>query len=79
MGCHPATFFYFCLPSFLIDWITLVIRPPKIRAEQAAKWKKWERYQELMAEAAEKRREFAELQYHNLLMAGAFQKTDLEW
>lgn len=34
---------------------------------------------EILAEAAEKRREFAELQYHNLLMAGAFQKTDLEW
>lgn len=28
-----------------------------------------------MAEAAEKRREFAELQYRNLLMAGAFQKS----
>ncbi len=47
----------------------------KIKAEQAAKRARREKYKELSAETAEKRREFAELQYHKMLMAEAFQKS----
>ena len=47
----------------------------KIRAEQAAKRGRREKYQELAAEAAAKRREFAELQYHKMLMSEAFPKS----
>ena len=47
----------------------------KIKAEQEAKRGRREKYQELAAEAAEKRREFAELQYHKMLMADNFQKN----
>ena len=47
----------------------------KIKAEQAAKRGRREKYQELAAEAAEKRRELAKLQYHKLLMAENFQKS----
>ena len=47
----------------------------KIKAEQEAKRGRREKYQELAAETAEKRREFAELQYHKMLMADNFQKS----
>ena len=47
----------------------------KIKAEQAAKRGRREKYQELAAEAAEKRRELAKLQYHRLLMSEAQQKS----
>ena len=47
----------------------------KIKAEQAAKRGRREKYQELAAEAAAKRREFAELQYHKMLMSEAFPKS----
>ena len=47
----------------------------KIKAEQAEKRERRERYQELSEEAAEKRRELAELQYHQQLMAENFQKN----
>ena len=47
----------------------------RIKAEQEAKRGRRQRYQELAAEAAEKRREFAELQYHKMLMEENFQKS----
>ena len=47
----------------------------KIKAEQEAKRERRGRYQELSEEAAEKRRELAELQYHKLLMGENFQKS----
>ena len=47
----------------------------KIKAEQAAKRGRRERYQELAEETAEKRREFAEWQYHKILMAEALQTS----
>ncbi len=47
----------------------------KIRAEQAAKRGRREKYQELAAEAADKRRQLAELQYHKQLMSEVFQKS----
>ena len=47
----------------------------KIKAEQEAKRGRREKYQELAEEAAEKRRELAELQYHQQLMAENFQKN----
>ena len=47
----------------------------KIKAEQAEKRERRKRYQELSEEAAEKRRELAELQYHQQLMAENFQKN----
>ncbi len=47
----------------------------RIKAEQEAKRGRREKYQELAAEAAEKRRELAELQYHKMLMAENFQKS----
>ena len=49
----------------------------KIKAEQAEKRERRERYQELSEEAAEKRRELAELQYHQQLMSDALQKSSL--
>ena len=49
----------------------------KIKAEQEAKRERREKYQELTVEAAEKRREFAELQYHQQLMSDALQKSNL--
>ena len=47
----------------------------KIKAEQGAKRERRQKYQELSEEAAEKRRELAELQYHQQLMAENFQKN----
>ena len=47
----------------------------KIKAEQEAKRERRQKYQELSEEAAEKRRELAELQYHQQLMAENFQKN----
>ena len=47
----------------------------KIKAEQAAKRGRRERYQELAEETAERRREFAEWQYHKILMAEALQTS----
>ena len=47
----------------------------KVRAEQAAKRARREKYHELSAEAAEKRRELAKLQYHRQLVSEALQKS----
>ena len=49
----------------------------KIKAEQEAKRGRREKYQELAAEAAKKRRELAEWQYRQQLMSDALQKSSL--
>jgi len=50
----------------------------KVKAEQEAKRARRERYQELSEEAAEKRRELAELQNQKYLMAEALQKSGFD-
>ncbi len=49
----------------------------KIKAEQAAKRGRRERYQELSEEAAEKHRELAEWQYQKQFMSDVFQRSSL--
>ena len=50
----------------------------KVRAEQAAKRKRHQRYQKLGEEAAAKHREQTELQYHKQLMEDALKKSNLD-
>ncbi len=50
----------------------------KIREEQEAKRARRKKYQELASEAAEKRRELAEWQYHKMLMTNTLQNSGFD-
>ncbi len=50
----------------------------RIKAEQAAKRARREKYHKLSEEAAERRRELAEWQYHKMLMAEAFRQSGFD-